>query len=105
MLRFALFLVPAALMAGQPRYARLGAIEGQPEIQLQAASEWLPAPRNTPLVDGARIRTGPGSRAEIELDDGNALRLDAGSFCELSDYTRLSTGQRVTLISLDRGVA
>ena len=30
---------------------------------------------------------------------------DAGTLCELSDYTRLSTGQRVTLLSLDRGVA
>ncbi len=42
---------------------------------------------------------------EIELDDGSAFRLGADSQGELSDYTRLSTGQRVTLVSLDHGVA
>src|SRR5574340_1543182 len=52
----------------------------------------------------------PGSapspaRAEIEFDDGGVLRLGPDSLAELSDYTRLSTGQGVTLLSLDRGLA
>ena len=101
----ALWLAPVALFAGQARYARLGEIEGRPEIQLQAAETWAAASRNTPLIDGAWVRTGPGSRAEIELDEGSVFRIDAASLAELSDYTRLSTGQRVTLVSLDRGVA
>jgi hypothetical protein len=101
----ALLLAPAALIAGQARYARLGEMEGRPEIQLHGADAWAPASRNTPLIDGAWVRTGPGSRAEIELDEGGVFRLDAASLAELSDYTRLSTGQRVTLVSLDRGVA
>lgn len=105
MRHLALWLAPAALIAGEARFARLGEIQGRPEIQLQAAAEWAPAARNTPLADGARVRTGPGSRAEIEFDEGSAFRLDADSLAELSDYTRLSTGQRVTLVSLDRGVA
>jgi hypothetical protein len=41
----------------------------------------------------------------VELDDGSVLRLGPDSLAELSDYTRLSTGQRITLISLDHGLA
>ena len=101
----ALLLVPAALFAGQARYARLGEFEGQVEVQLRAADPWMPAERNLPLPEGAWVRTGPVSRVEIELDDGSVFRLGDDSQGELSDYSQLSTGQRVTTISLDHGLA
>jgi hypothetical protein len=101
----ALYLMPAALVAGQARYARLGEFEGQVEVQLQAADPWMPAERNLPLSQGAWIRTGPASRVEIELDDGSVLRLGDDSQAEISDYTQLSTGQRITTLSLDHGLA
>ena len=47
----------------------------------------------------------PSSRLEIELDEGSAWRLGPESQVEISDYSRLSTGQRLTLLSLDHGVA
>jgi hypothetical protein len=64
----------------------------------------MAAERNLPLVEAAWLRTSAGSRLEIELDEGSAWRLGPDSQGELSDYTRLSTGQRVTLLSLDRGL-
>src|SRR5207244_6493441 len=64
-----------------------------------------PALRSMPLLESSWVRTGAASHAEIELDEGSVLRLAENSVCELSDYTRLSTGQRITHISLDRGVA
>jgi len=48
---------------------------------------------------------GRGRAVEIELDDGSAWRLGPDSLGEISDYTRLSTGQRITLLSLDHGTA
>jgi hypothetical protein len=105
MYRFVLFLVPALLCAGQVRYARFGQADGKVEIQLHAADPWLPAERNLPIGESAWLRTGASSRLEIELDEGSALRLGPDSLVEVSDYTRLSTGQRVTLLSLDRGLA
>ena len=103
--RFLLLLVPAALFAGQARYARLGEFDGKVEVQLHAGDPWIPAERNLPLAESAWLRTGASSRLEIELDDGSAWRLGPDSQVEISDYTRLSTGQRVTVLSLDRGVA
>jgi hypothetical protein len=105
MRRLCLLLVPAALFAGQARYARLGEFEGKVDVQLQAADPWIPAERNLPLTEAAWVRTGPASRLEIELDEGSAWRLGPDSQGEISDYTRLSTGQRVTLLSLDHGLA
>jgi len=102
---FTLLLIPGVLLAGQTRYARLGVFEGQAEVQLQAAESWMAAERNLPLGESAWLRTGPESRLEIELDEGSAWRLGADSQAALADYTRLSTGQRVTLLWLERGLA
>ncbi len=74
-------------------------------MQLEAAGAWIPAERNLPLAESSWLRTGADSRLEIELDEGSAWRLGPDSQGALSDYTRLSTGQRVTLLWLDRGIA
>jgi len=97
--------LPAVLLAAPVRVARVGELEGSVEVQLHAADAWRPAVRNMPLVEAARIRSASAAHVELELDDGSALRLSGDALCELSDYTRLSTGQRVTLLSLDHGVA
>ncbi len=101
----ALPLAATACLCAQTRYARLGEIEGAAEARIHPSEPWRPALRNTPLLDASSIRTGVASHVEIELDEGSVLRLAENSTCELSDYTRLSTGQRITHISLDRGVA
>jgi len=105
MKRLTLLLIPAALFAGQVRYARLGEFTGPVEVQLHPADAWIPAVRNLPLPESAWVRTGAAARVEIELDDGSVCRLGAESQGEISDYSALSTGQRVTLLSLDHGVA
>jgi hypothetical protein len=106
MYRFAWLLIPAAAaFCHQPRYARLGEFDGKPEVQIQAADPWQPALRNTPLPQSARVQTAADSHIEIELDEGSVVRLAPDSLLELSDYTRLSSGQRLTLLSLDRGLA
>jgi hypothetical protein len=100
-----LWLLPMTLLAGQARYARVGDFDGNVEVQIRAADAWEPALRNMPLGELAWLRTEGSSRVEVELDDGSVLRLGGDSLAELSDYTRLSTGQRITLISLDHGLA
>ncbi len=105
MKRVLLLLAPLALFAGQARYARLGEFDGKVEVQLQAADAWMAAERNLPLTDSTWLRTGFGGHVEVEFDDGSTFRLSADSQAELSDYTRLSTGQRLTVLSVDHGVA
>ncbi len=95
----------AATQAAQPRFARLGAFDGSVEVQLDAADSWRPAAVNLPLSESTRIRTGPAAKVEIELDDTSVFRMVGEGLAELSDYTRLSGGQRITVISLDHGLA
>jgi hypothetical protein len=103
--RLLLALLPVALFAGQPRYARLGEFDGNVEVQLHPADPWSPAERNLTLRELAWLRSGPSSRLEIELDEGSAWRIGPDSQMEISDYSLLSSGQRLTVLSLDRGVA
>jgi hypothetical protein len=105
MFRCLLVLIPALLCAAPARYARVGDFDGQVEVQLTPAEGWMPAERNLPLPESAWIRTGPASRVEIELDEGSVWRLGPESQGGLADYARHSTGQRVTLLLLDRGLA
>jgi hypothetical protein len=105
MRRLLFLLLPAVLVAGQARYARLARFGGPVEIQLTAASPWIPAERNLALPELAWARTGDNGRVEIETDDGGVWRLGPDSQGEISDDTLLSTGQRVTILSLDHGLA
>ena len=98
MSRLIFLLVPAALFAGQTRYARLGEFDGKVEVQLHAANPWSLAERNLLLTESAWLRTAPAARLEIELDEGSAFRLGPDSQIELSDYSRASTGQRITVL-------
>ena len=105
MRRLALWLLPMTLCAGPARFARIGDFDGTVLVQLTAADDWQPARRNLPLRESSWLRTEGPSRVEVEFDDGNVLRLGPDSLAELSDYTRLSTGQGISLVSLDHGVA
>ena len=91
--------------AGPRRYARVGEMLGAPEVQVHAADPWRAGERNLPLLEASRIQAGPQDRIEVELDEGSFLRLTGDALAELSDYAELSTGQRITLVSLDHGVA
>ena len=103
---FAVARACGCLFAGQARYARLGEFDGKVEVQLHAADPWSPAERNLPLAESAWLRTG----AVLARSKSNSTMAAHGgsgpdSQVEISDYTRLSTGQRITVLSLDRGVA
>jgi len=97
------FLLLSTLSAAPPRFARAGECEGAAELQLHPAEPWQSVVRNTPLPQGSRLRTDSGTRFEIEIDDGAVLRLVGDALAEISDAARLSTGQRISLYSLDHG--
>jgi len=100
-----LWLMPVVVLAGPTRFARIGEMEGPVEIQVHAADAWQTAVRNMPLVESSWVRSAASAKIEIELDEGSVLRLAGESRAGISDYTRLSTGQRVTLLTLERGLA
>ncbi|MDX2151982.1 MAG: DUF6600 domain-containing protein [Bryobacteraceae bacterium] len=62
---------------GQPGrgVARVSVMNGDVSVRRGDSGDWVAAALNAPLVVGDRLYTGPGSRAELQLDWANMIRL------------------------------
>jgi hypothetical protein len=70
-----LLLTAAPVLAQREGYSYLS--YAGPEVSLvSTAEDDAPARPNTPILAGDRLSTGPGSRSEAILADGNVLRVD-----------------------------
>jgi hypothetical protein len=65
--------------------ARVSLTNGDITLQRGDSGDWIEAPVNTPLVAGDTLATGPASRAEIQLDHSNFLRLGEQSEVYLAE--------------------
>jgi len=71
-----LILLPAFSYPATLGYLRISLIEGDVQVNTEDTGDWVPASINMPLKDGDRIWVPEGGRAELQLRDGTALRLD-----------------------------
>ena len=55
--------------------ARISVMDGQVSVRRGDAGEWVAGVINAPLLADDHISTGPNSRAEVEFDSANLLRL------------------------------
>jgi Family of unknown function (DUF6600)/FecR protein len=104
-------IVAALALAGLPLFgqggtetstgvARVSLIRGDVSMERGDSNEWVAVTVNTPLVPGDTIATGAGSRAEVQLDYSNVLRLDQNSEVKVADLN----GSRIQL-QVARGTA
>lgn len=63
---------------------RISLINGDVSVLRGDAGEWVAAAVNAPLVTADHVATGNGSRAELQLDYANFLRLDSGTEVRLA---------------------
>jgi hypothetical protein len=68
--------------------ARVSYIHGDVSTQPGGSGEWVAATVNTPLVTGDHVSTGNQSRAEIQLDHANILRMSDESMANLANLSR-----------------
>ena len=82
------WMAPAAL-ADDPAtaVARISLMQGAVSTQRGDSGDWNAATVNTPVVPGDCVSTGERSRAEIQLDFPNLLRLDERSVVRVADLT------------------
>jgi len=78
--------------------ARVSLVNGEVTSKRGDSGDWVAARINQAVVEGDSIMTGPGSRAEVQLDHGNLVRLDGNSEIEFS-----SLGNRKFQIRVIRG--
>jgi len=71
-----------------PGVGRVSLIHGDVSTRRGDSGDASAAAINAPLVRGDQISTGARSRAEVELDHANVLRLDQRAEAKLADLTR-----------------
>jgi hypothetical protein len=74
--------------AAKSEVARISLLHGEISMQRGDTGDWSTATLNTPLVRGDQVATGEKSRAEIQLDYADILRLAARSQAKIADLTR-----------------
>jgi hypothetical protein len=77
-------LSPAFTADSQGEVARVSLIRGNVSNLRGDTGDWVATVVNTPLVAGDAISTGPNSRAEIQLDFANILRLDQNTQAKIA---------------------
>ena len=78
----------AQFPAARSEVARISLVHGEISMQRGDTGDWSTATLNTPLVRGDQVATGEKSRAEIQLDYADILRLSAHSQAKIADLTR-----------------
>src|SRR6202158_2662811 len=78
-----------------PGVARISLIQGDVSVQRGDTGDWAAAALNQPLVGGDRISTGDGSRAELQLDYSNILRLGNNAQAKIATVERTHIQVRV----------
>ena len=99
----AAFLVVSASAESKARIVRLSEVQGTVQIDRATGDGFDKAFINLPVIEGSKLKTGKDGRAEVEFEDGSALRLAPDSEV---DFTRLSIGddgQKLSTVQLVSG--
>ncbi len=97
------FPVVLALAESQARIVRLSEVQGTVQFDRSTGDGFDKAFINLPVVEGSKLKTGKDGRAEVEFEDGSALRLAPDSEV---DFTRLAlddNGLKLTTVQLVSG--
>jgi hypothetical protein len=91
----------------QQGVARASFIHGDVSSQRGDNGEWVAMTLNTPIVAGDRVSTGQNSRAELQLDWANILRMSANATANFTTLDRsnirIQIGQGLTTYSVLKG--
>ncbi len=71
----------------EPGVAHISLIHGDVSMQRGDSGDWVATSINTPVVSGDTVSTSDGSRAEIQLDFANVLRLSGQSQAKIADLS------------------
>jgi hypothetical protein len=87
------------------RIVRLSLVEGKVEVDHNANQEFASAFLNMPVTEGMSVKTGDDGRAEIEFEDGSAVRLTPKTVARVEQLSLRDSGARVSILRLQEGTA
>jgi hypothetical protein len=94
------FLVASASAESKARIVRLSEVQGRVQIDRAAGAGYEKAFLNLPVVEGSKLKTGRDGRAEVEFEDGSALRLAQDSEIRFTMLGLGDGGQKLSTVQL-----
>jgi hypothetical protein len=79
---------------------RISMTHGDVSTQRGDSGTWSAAVLNQPVMNGDKVSTGPGARAEVQLDYANILRLGSNAQANIANFTH-----KYIQIQLGQGLA
>jgi FecR protein len=103
-LMFALVTIPA-VAESHVRIVRLSDVQGAVEVDRGAGQGYEKAFLNMPMVEGMKLATKADGRAEVEFEDGSAVRITPNTRVDFSALSLQDSGARVSTLMLNQGMA
>src|SRR6266550_5283511 len=97
-------LVASASAESKARIVRLSEVQGRVQMDRGTGDGFDKAFLNMPVVEGSGLKTGDDGRAEIEFEDGTALRIVPNSEVEFVRLSLSDDGQKLSTIQLTSGM-
>ena len=100
------WVVPAAALDTNVRIVRLSYVSGDVQVNRPQGQEYERAIMNMPIIQGSRLWTrGEDALAEVEFEDGSAMRLTPGTAVEFSELSLRESGEKVSIMDIESGTA
>jgi FecR protein len=99
-----LLTAASAWAESHARIVRLSDVQGKVEIDKNIGLGFETAFTNLPITQGTQVRTRDG-RAEVEFEDGSALRLTPDTTVEFRTLSMSDSGKRMSEVHLVAGMA
>lgn len=96
-------LVSAAMAESKARIVRLSAVEGSVQMDRGTGDGFEKAFLNMPVTEGSRLKTGDDGRAEVEFEDGSAIRIVPVSEVDFTHLALGDDGRKLSTIQLTEG--
>ena len=98
-------LVVSASAESKARIVRLSEVQGSVQMDRGTGDGFDKTFLNMPVVEGSRLKTGDDGRAEVEFEDGSALRVVPNSEVEFTRLALGDDGQKFSTMQLASGTA
>jgi hypothetical protein len=98
-------LTVSASAESKARIVRLSDVQGSVQMDRGTGDGFDKTFLNMPVVEGSRLKTGDDGRAEVEFEDGSALRVVSNSEVEFPRLALGDEGQKLSTMQLVAGMA
>jgi hypothetical protein len=96
-------LLGSAAAESKARIVRLSEVQGNVQMDRGTGDGFEKTFLNMPVIEGSRLKTGDEGRAEVEFEDGSALRIVPNSEVNFTHLALGDDGRKLSAVQLTEG--